>query len=311
MTAEPTTFLDATRRRIEARLRDLLPSDGDDHSLADAISDGALAPGKRLRPLMTVLIAEDLGGSAEAAIEIGCAIELVHAASLILDDLPCMDNADLRRGRPAIHARHGEDVAVLAAVAMLNQAYLICARAPELSAETRLGCVAILSEAIGLDGLVGGQFRDLHDTTGRRGEDEIVEINALKTGALFAAAVEIGCEIGRAGPDAAADLADFASAIGQAFQLLDDLLDVEAGAEQSGKTPGRDAGKATIVSIEGPAAARRLIEAHRSQAHMRLEMVFGSGSRMARLVDAIFEDAYRRLSAGYRIRVPERQAGAV
>ena len=120
MTGGPATSLDATRRRIELRLSELMPPAGEGvEALSAAIADGSLAPGKRLRPLMTVLVAEDLGAAGEAAVEIGCAIELVHAASLILDDLPCMDDADMRRGHPAVHRSHGQDAAVLSAVAML------------------------------------------------------------------------------------------------------------------------------------------------------------------------------------------------
>lgn len=287
MTAEPTTSLDATRRRIEDRLQALLPSDGEAHGLSAAIADGALAPGKRLRPLMTVIVAEDLGGPSAAAVEIGCAIELVHAASLILDDLPCMDDAELRRGRPAVHRQHGEDAAVLAAVAMLSHAYALVAAAPGLAPEPRLEAIAILARAVGLQGLVGGQFRDLRGDGASRPLGEIVRANHLKTGALFSAAIEIGAVVAGT-QDRRAPLAAFATEMGQAFQLLDDLLDIEAGAEVSGKTPGRDEGKSTVVSLLGSASARRRIERHVHEAHMHLDAVFGPDSRLAGLLNGIF-----------------------
>lgn len=298
MTGGPATSLDATRRRIELRLSELMPPAGEGvEALSAAIADGSLAPGKRLRPLMTVLVAEDLGGQSEAALDIGCAIELVHAASLILDDLPCMDDADMRRGRPAVHRAHGEDAAVLSAVAMLSHAYALVAAAPGLSAEARLEAVAVMARAVGLEGLVGGQFLDLRAGREARPLGEIVRANHLKTGALFSAAIEIGAVIGQAG-ERRAPLRQFANELGQAFQLLDDLLDREASEAQSGKTSGRDEGKSTVVSLLGAASSRRRIERHVAEAHMLLAQVFGPGSRLAELLDTIFGASSRRVEDG-------------
>ncbi|WP_185984922.1 polyprenyl synthetase family protein [Aureimonas mangrovi] len=287
MNAEPTTSLDATRRRIQARLETLIP-EAEPAAMTLAMREALLAPGKRLRPLMTAIVAQDLGGDPQAAVDIGCAIEMVHAASLILDDLPCMDDAELRRGEPALHRRHGEDIAVLAAVSLLSDAYGLVAAQASLDAAARVECVAILSRAVGLRGLVGGQFQDLREGQRERALSQILETNALKTGSLFRAAVEAGAIV--AGAQAAREpLSDFAQELGHAFQLLDDLLDKAPDARVSGKNPGQDAGKSTVVALIGRPPAEKRIERHVAQAHIHLAAVFGPDSRLAGLVDSIVE----------------------
>lgn len=260
-------------------------------ALDRAMRDSVLAPGKRLRPIMALLVAEDLGGAADAALDAGCALEMVHAASLILDDLPCMDDAELRRGRPALHREHGEDVAVLAAIALLSAAYGTLARIETLAAERRGEAVSILADAVGTSGLVAGQFQDLRGGRGQRRVAEIADANGLKTGSLFTAAVELGAVA--AGADAATrhDLRAFAIEIGLAFQLLDDLLDGGPSAVALGKDVGKDAGKSTIVSLIGPAQVRRHIARHVEASERRLDAVFGPRSRLHAMVAAIFEGA--------------------
>lgn len=289
MTAEPDSSLDALMRRVNARLEALMPPVlAGQPALGEAMRDSVLAPGKRLRPMMTLVVAEDLGGPSDAALDAGCALEMVHAASLILDDLPCMDDAEMRRGRPALHRAHGEDVAVLAAIAILSGAFGTLARVEELAPARRGEAVAVLAEAVGTRGLVAGQFQDLRGGRGQRPLAEIADANGLKTGSLFTAAVELGAVAAEASEAVRADLRAFAAEIGLAFQLLDDLLDGAPSAVSIGKDVGKDQGKSTIVSMIGPTQVRRHIERHVAAAEARLDAVFGPGSRLHAMVAAIF-----------------------
>jgi geranylgeranyl diphosphate synthase type II len=284
-----TERLDSYRLRIDARLAELLPRGLPGHAaLGEAFSDSLLAPGKRLRPLMTVIAAEDLGGRIEPAIDAGCAVEMVHAASLVLDDLPCMDDASLRRGRPAVHVRHGEDLAVLVAVAGLSSAYGILAGIEGVTPEARAESVAILSRAVGVSGLVGGQFEDLRRGRTARPVAEIAAANGLKTGVLFSAAVEIGAVTAGAAEPVRASLRHFARELGHAFQLLDDLLDGASDPHLIGKDVGKDIGKSTIVHRIGASSARRRMERHVEAASDELTNLFGPDCRLQRLVEAIF-----------------------
>lgn len=290
MTAETSRAL--YRRHIDQRLAALLPPVLPGHSaLEAAMRDGVLAPGKRLRPLMTVLAAEDLGGDALAAIDAGCAVELVHAASLVLDDLPCMDNAKLRRGLPAVHVGHGEDLAVLVSISAVSLAYQLISEIETIPAQARLDAIAILAKAVGVTGLVAGQFEDLRGGRTRRAVAEIHAANGLKTGALFSAAVEIGGVV--AGTDAATrkKLCAFAGELGHAFQLLDDFLDLAPNAGVTGKDVGSDEGKSTILSIIGRDSARRRIDRHVEAAQQSLDEIFGARSRLHGLVAAIVDQA--------------------
>ncbi|WP_370194342.1 MULTISPECIES: polyprenyl synthetase family protein [Aurantimonas] len=274
--------------RIDARLAVLVPRALPGQTGLDlAIRESVLAPGKRLRPMMAALTAGDLGGDEGVAVDAGCAVEMVHASSLILDDLPCMDDATMRRGRPAAHVTHGEDVAVLSAIAILSGAYEMLARVEGLSPAARLEAVTVLTRAVGVEGLVGGQFADLRGGRAERPLHEIAATNGRKTGALFLAAVEIGAIAAGAGETTRAHLRGFATELGHAFQLLDDLLDGGPSAATIGKDVNKDAGKSTIVSMLGRASVEHRIERHVEAAHGELTSVFGASSRLHRLTDAI------------------------
>lgn len=270
--------------RIEARLAARLPQG--EGALFEAMREALLASGKRLRPLMTLLAAEDLGGSPSAALDVGCAVEMVHTASLILDDLPCMDDAMMRRGRPTLHQAYGEDVAVLAAVTLLSHAYAVAAEADGIDAAARLDCIRLIAGAVGTEGLAAGQLLDLRGGRAARPAAAIETTNALKTGALFAASAEAGAVIA-ADETARPLLRAFAQDIGHAFQLLDDLTDLQPSSA-TGKDSGRDAGKSTLVSLVGVASVETRIERHLDEAHMHLMTVFGARSRLAGLVDEVF-----------------------
>ncbi|MDY8107935.1 polyprenyl synthetase family protein [Fulvimarina sp. 2208YS6-2-32] len=280
------------RERIEKRLGETLPPSLEGQaSLRDAIETSVLAPGKRLRPMLAVLTAIDLDGDVDAAIDGGCAIELIHTASLVLDDLPCMDDATLRRGRPPTHVAFGEDTALLAVIAIVARAFEIVAATPTLNPEQRTRSVAALGKAVGTHGLVAGQFADLKGSQETRSEDDVARTNALKTGALFLAAIEIGM-IGSGAPqETRRELEAFARELGLAFQLLDDLLDDGPNAGAIGKDVGQDRGKSTIVSMIGRASTEDQIDRHMRSALGHLEAGLGPDSRLALLLHVIWKTA--------------------
>jgi geranylgeranyl pyrophosphate synthase len=263
------------RAVVEARLAELAPSaDAAVGVLAEAMRYALLAPGKRTRPVLTLLCARRFGASVEEALDVGCAFEMVHAASLIFDDLPCMDDAAQRRGRPTAHLRFGEDAAVLAGVALLNEAYGVLARSALPDAVVRR-LVDSLSRAIGIGGLVGGQMRDLRETA-EADADSLLRLNHEKTGALFCAAGEAGALLGGAGEREAGAVCAFARHVGAAFQIRDDLLD-GATLDVAGKDVGQDAGKPTFVSLLGVEGARRRLQEETAAARMALASIGGPG----------------------------------
>lgn len=247
-------FFSEYQDAIEAELRRLVPETGE--AVQRSMAYTALAPSKRVRPVLTLLCAEICGGRRAAALPAATSIELVHAASLILDDLPSMDDAPLRRGRPANHREFGEAVAILAAFALLNLAFGTIARAFEPSLSSRLA--GILSDAVGPDGLVGGQAADLLAVDQRIDFEMLERIHRGKTGALFVAAATAGALVANSHADAAAALAAYAKNLGLAFQIVDDLLDVEGDPAQTGKALRADARRTTFVSFSGVAGARQL-----------------------------------------------------
>lgn len=273
---------------IEKRLADLFPDDPDADLVEAAMREAVCSPGKRLRTLMTVLAARDLGWDGPASLDAGCAIELVHAASLILDDLPCMDDADMRRGRPAVHVRFGEDVAVLAAIALLTRAYGLVAGAPGLRGDQRAAMVSVLSDAVGTKGLVGGQLADLRGGDGAASPGKAAAVNERKTAALFVAALEMACILGGGSHDCRGRFRTFGRELGQAFQILDDLLDVVGDPALVGKPTGQDAGKPTLIHLLGEEAGWIRLRHHVSAAVTALSGLPNGAERLAGLMDVIF-----------------------
>jgi geranylgeranyl diphosphate synthase type II len=256
----PSICTAAQRDWVDLRLRELLPSAGSGSTLlSDAVRDACLGRGKRVRPVLAMLSAAHFGGRDLSALDFGCALELVHTASLILDDLPCMDDAEMRRGRPTLHRRFGEDTAVLSAIGLLNQAYAVIAGDAELTPETRLALNLLLSECVGFDGLVTGQIRDLRDPEHLRDEATLTTLNHQKTSVLFVAALVGGALI--AGADRAAQAAAraFACRLGLAFQLFDDLQDSTSTLEAMGKDACQDADRVTFVTLWGVERTRAAI----------------------------------------------------
>ena len=241
------------RQAVEAYLQELFIEQRPWEDLYASMRYSLLAGGKRIRPALTLEFAR-LAGGEEAwhkAVPVACALELVHTYSLIHDDLPCMDDDDLRRGKPTNHKVYGETMAVLAGDALQPAAYQLILTNRELSAERRLQCALLLAEASGPDGMVAGQVLDtLHEPNT---EEELRQVHRLKTGAMIRAACVIGCLAGGGSAAMCAAAGEYASEIGMAFQIRDDLLDVIGNAEEFGKTIGsdRDEGKCTFVDLLG------------------------------------------------------------
>ncbi len=249
----------AARAAIETRLAELIPAAGvAPPRLYAAQRHALLSPGKRFRPLLCIFIAQghDKNGTlSRAAIDVGCVAEMVHAASLILDDLPCMDDAQLRRNQPTTHIEFDESTAILTATALLNHAFGILARLEDVSPSVKVELVDMLSYAVGSKGLIAGQMADLANTDNSASLAEVERLNSLKTGALFDFSVEAAAVLtGTSGMRRAA-LKDFSLHLGLAFQLMDDVKDTIMNDAQAEKSVGRDVGKATILALTGSDAA--------------------------------------------------------
>jgi geranylgeranyl pyrophosphate synthase len=236
---------------------------------------------------LTLLAAEAFGAPVGRALDVACAMEMVHAASLVLDDLPSMDDARLRRGRPTTHRVYGEADAILASVGLLTRAFGVIAAAEGLSAADRSALVASLADAVGFQGLVAGQALDLAERNRPRTAAELDALNHRKTGVLMMAAAEAGARIGGASAEARRELGEFARCIGLAFQIRDDLIDVEDGGEHVGKDVGKDAGMTTLVSALGPRAAAATMEAHLEAADAAL-LRAGCDGRMGQFARNLF-----------------------
>src|SRR5215510_383030 len=249
---------------FEVRLLDLLDrqaSGGAPGRLIEAMRQGALGGGKRLRPFLTLECAHLFGVPAEACIEAAAALECVHCYSLIHDDLPAMDDDDTRRGKPTVHKAFDEWTAILAGDALLTLAFELLA-APQTHADpaVRTELIAALARASGPAGMAGGQSLDLEAEKLSLPEPpslaHIERLQAMKTGALFGYACEAGAILGRSDAAERARLARFGARIGMAFQIADDLLDLEGEAALMGKATGKDKGKATFVATLGVPKAR-------------------------------------------------------
>ncbi|SIT57141.1 Farnesyl diphosphate synthase [Mesorhizobium prunaredense] len=264
---------------IEALLRRLLddrPLSGEiarPQRLMEAMRHGVLNGGKRLRPFLVMESAALFSADGEAALRVAAALECVHCYSLIHDDLPAMDDDDLRRGQPTVHKAFDEATAILAGDALLALAFdIIADEATMLPAERRAALVLALARAAGAGGMVGGQMLDLEAERIQPEEAGIIRLQAMKTGALIRFACEAGAIVAGAPAADRERLAEFGSAIGLAFQLADDLLDLTADARQMGKATGKDAaaGKATLVALHGANWARNQLQGLVDQAHALL-----------------------------------------
>lgn len=255
------------RAAVERRLGALVPSEQDaPQRLHAAMRYAVLAPGKRLRPLLCLAAAQSFGRDGVAALDAGCALEMVHASSLVFDDLPCMDDAKLRRGRPTTHLAFDEATAVLAGIALLNRAFGVVARLADTPCDSRAAMTAMLAQAIGSQGLSAGQTMDIHDRAAALDATQIDAINHLKTGVLFVLSVDFAAELGQLAPQERAQLREFAAHFGAAFQALDDLADALKSAAETGKDANQDKDKASLVGALGLARTKAKILDHVSDA---------------------------------------------
>ena len=236
---------------IEGYLNGLFTGDKPYGRLYESIRYSLLAGGKRIRPVLTLEFARLGGIDWHLALPFACALELVHNYSLIHDDLPCMDDDDLRRGKPTNHKVYGETLAVLAGDALQPEAFRLMAEAPGLSAETKLEAVRVLSRACGADGMVGGQVLDTLCRVNTR--EGLQELNRLKTGVMISAAADLGCVAAGMSVEKRAQARQYADNLGLAFQIRDDMLDVMGDEAVFGKPIGsdREEGKITYVDLLG------------------------------------------------------------
>lgn len=254
--------LDRLLPLFEARLLSLF-QDGEAARLGEAMRYSLEAGGKRVRPILCLLAAEAAGGAAEAALPGALALECIHTYSLVHDDLPAMDDDDLRRGKPTCHIAFGEAHAILAGDGLLTEAFRLLAREGSVDAARRVEAIAVLAEASGWRGMAGGQALDLEgEQLESYGLGHLKTIHRLKTGALLRAATELGAILGGADPAQRAALRAYGEAIGLAFQIQDDILDATASDAALGKRAGKDQGRGKItypalLGLDGARSALR------------------------------------------------------
>ena len=261
-------YIDTRRKQVDNALERYLPRE--ENSLAEhikAMRYSLFAGGKRVRPILCLAAAESVkdfdNGFPETVMLAACALECIHTYSLIHDDLPAMDDDELRRGKPTNHMIFGEAGAILAGDSLLTYAFELLSREMlPLSARDRLAIIAIISKAVGPEGMVGGQFLDLAHEGREVDYDMLREIHSRKTGALITASVQTGAVLGGSTPEQFQALTRYGIKIGLAFQIIDDLLNVEGTAEQLGKAAGSDAArnKATYPALFGVALTRKKAE---------------------------------------------------
>jgi geranylgeranyl diphosphate synthase type II len=288
-TAVAATYPDDLRELIEGYLGELEFAGLDEtDGLEGAMRYSLLAGGKRIRPVLALATARSLGAEPESVLPAAAAIELIHTYSLIHDDLPAMDDDELRRGRPTSHVRFGENVAILAGDGLFAEALRLFAQRQRSDPAAVLAALGELLGAIGVDGMVGGQYMDV--TQAELGAEELRRLHTLKTGRLIAASVGVVLTLERVPEPDRIPYRRFADELGVLFQIVDDILDVTESDEQLGKPHGSDErhGKVTYVSLFGLERARSLAgESHR-KAREALEAVSGDAVDLGRLADFIY-----------------------
>ena len=285
---------EACRIQVEQRLNECFLTDCPQKELLDAMRYSLLAGGKRIRPVLTMKFCQTAGGSMEAALDFACGVEMLHTYSLIHDDLPCMDNDDLRRGKPTCHKVFGETVATLAGDALQAAAFRMVLSASGNDDTAKALSARVLAEAAGELGMCGGQFLDTEENAAHT-EAELYTIHSGKTGALLRASCVMG--VLAAGKYKETDAAliqaaeKYAENLGIAFQIQDDILDVTATTEALGKPVGSDAAnqKTTFVSLLGVTACKELVRKHTTLAKEALNGVFPNSGFLCWLADSLAE----------------------
>jgi len=280
--------IDELRRLADSALDRFLPvADPSPPVLAESMRYSVFAGGKRIRPVLVLLACRASGGRDEDALATAAAVEMIHTYSLIHDDLPAMDDDDLRRGMPTNHVRYGEAIAILAGDALLTQAFELIAReTPRKERIPRI--IEILARAVGPAGMVGGQVLDLESEGSQQDPHLLERIHGMKTAAFLGAAARIGGEAAGASAEVTSTLEEYGIHLGLAFQAIDDILDEEGSSEKLGKTAGKDrrSEKVTCASLYGIEGARRRAEEH-SLAARRLAERVPRGAHLAALADRL------------------------
>ena len=249
------------RALIDDALRNIAQRAGAPKPLADPLKRALTSPGKRVRGVLTMAVGESAGAKPEKLADAAAAMEMIHASSLILDDLPSMDDALLRRGEQTLHREFGEDLAILSAVALLNHSYGLVARNHAAMNPRQWPMQQVIKrvvDAVGWDGTIAGEAVDLHSEGSRLDFDTLEFIHSRKTGALFVAAAAVGGMLANMSPAALGRIEVFAKNLGLAFQITDDILDVTGNPEQLGKDVGKDADRLTFVKLAGVEGAKKL-----------------------------------------------------
>ncbi|HEY7675844.1 MAG TPA: farnesyl diphosphate synthase [Candidatus Methylomirabilis sp.] len=292
--AEPDllTIMAERHQQVDAALEHWLPQPGDrPPKVHEAMRHSVFAGGKRLRPLLVLLACEAVGGDTEDAMPAAVALEMIHTYSLIHDDLPAMDDDDYRRGRPTCHRVYGEAIAILAGDALLTQAFLVLGdpAAARVPPARRLQIIAEVAEAAGSRGMVGGQAMDILSEGHEIDRPTLLYLHTHKTGALIRAAVRVGGIAGGADGEAMQALTRYGERIGLAFQIVDDILDIEGAAAEMGKTAGSDLRrkKATYPALMGLEESRRQAAHLLQEAKDALRPLGEKGAVLAALADFV------------------------
>ncbi len=275
---------------IEKRLDELMdgiPVCAPESVCKEAMKYSLSAGGKRIRPALVCAFAEISGGDPNAALDPACALEMIHTFSLIHDDMPCMDDDDFRRGKPSCHKKYGEAVALLAGDALECYAFEVIAGAQKLSHECRNSLIMTLAKAVGVGGMIGGQTIDIGNEGKGFAEDVLLRMYSMKTCALIRCACAMGCICGGRG-DLAAKAEEYGEALGLAFQIVDDILDITSDTETLGKPTGSDKeqDKATYPAVFGLEAARKKAAALTARA-VKIAGEFPDNEPLLRLTDKL------------------------
>jgi geranylgeranyl pyrophosphate synthase len=292
--AELTAYLAETRAEIDEVLDRLLPPpDAPPVRLHQAMRHSVFAGGKRLRPILCLAAAETLGGPREAVREPAAGLEMIHTYSLVHDDLPALDDDRLRRGQPTCHVVFGEAIAILAGDALLTHGLTVLGTRPagDAWASARARAFEAVAVAIGTGGMIGGQVEDLEAENAPASEEQVARIHENKTGRLIRASLAVGAHLSRADAATLARLDEYGRAIGLAFQIKDDLLDVEGSAAELGKSSGKDAasGKATFPAVWGIDRSRAILRDTLAQAIEAARGLPHGGGRLPELARFVGE----------------------
>jgi geranylgeranyl diphosphate synthase type II len=284
-------YISAQQETVDAALSRWVPAETDNPpTIHRAMRYSLFAGGKRIRPLLAIAAAEAVSDAPVGVESAACVLELIHTYSLIHDDLPALDNDDLRRGRPTCHKVFGDAMAILAGDALLTLAFEVLAKLEIIDADRRISLVRELSSACGtVGGMIGGQVNDI-EGEGKFPTAQLLDsIHRAKTGALLRASVRMGAIYAGATDEQLTALTNFGEHVGLAFQIVDDVLDIEQSSEALGKTAGKDAqqNKITFPAVYGIERSREMAESERLQAHLALKMFDERAERLRELADLI------------------------